>query len=68
MATRCPASSLLGDSLVWALDALTPLIRHLGRMHEMLFSPYQSLRYEPEECGVHNGTEIENRRGDGNKS
>jgi len=31
VATRCPASGLL----VWALDAPTPLIRRLGRMHEV---------------------------------
>jgi len=35
MATRCPASGLLVACLVWALDAPTPLIRRLGRMHEV---------------------------------
>ena len=36
MATRCPASGLLVACLVWALDAPTPRIRRLGRMHEVL--------------------------------
>jgi hypothetical protein len=31
----CPASGLLLACLVWALDAPTPLIRRLGRMHEV---------------------------------
>jgi hypothetical protein len=35
VATRCPASGLLVACLVWALDAPTPLIRRLGRMHEV---------------------------------
>jgi len=35
VATRCPASGLLVACSVWALDAPTPLIRRLGRMHEV---------------------------------
>jgi hypothetical protein len=35
VATRCPASGLLVACLVWELDAPTPLIRRLGRMHEV---------------------------------